>query len=256
MQNSLNSVPQNFSGRQIVAKTGIGLLLGTMIAFLLFLVIGFVWSMFTDAIQQSNEFIKPNALLPFILLFIGFIITLIGNMILAGLYNLFYNSIYYDITKMFWLLLVTNAIVLVFFAPIYLLFQTAPETLFFLLGFHVIFSIFVSSNMIEFIANPNFSWSTMIGNILGFALAMLLYAMIYKASNADVAPKTVYLLMLLPSILWFTCMPLSLSIRQKIYYLFYEAGNNIFYLPSLDEVSIENTDKTNPDNEPTNVEIR
>jgi hypothetical protein len=59
-------------------------------------------------------------------------------------------------------------------------------------------------------------------------------------------------LMLFPSILWFSLTPLCLGIWQKIYYKFYEMGNNWFYIPSLVEVIAEQ-EATEVDNE-TNVE--
>jgi hypothetical protein len=47
--------------------------------------------------------------------------------------------------------------------------------------------------------------------------------------------------MLFPSILGFTLIPLCLGIWQKIYYKFYELGNNGFYIPSLSEIVVEQT---------------
>ena len=43
-------------------------------------------------------------------------------MIVAGVYNLFYNEKYYDAGKMFGLLLLTNGFLFLFLAPLYLFF--------------------------------------------------------------------------------------------------------------------------------------
>jgi len=246
--------PNTLTNRQLLGKTGLWLLIGIMIAFLLFLLLSFLGSIFTDALQAS-DFITPSPLLPLFMLFIGFLITVIGNMIVAALYNLFYSNIYYDATKMIALLLLTNGILFMILAPIYVAFFNQSETLFLILGFHILFSIFLSSNQIEFFANPNYAASNIIGNTCGFALSILIYGLIYKSSvaySSQTAQQSVYLLMLFPSILWFSLTPLSLGIWQKIYFKFYELGNNGFYIPSLAEV-ISEEPQIDEDGE-TNVE--
>lgn len=105
----LDMQPHTLTGWELFAKTIIGFIIGLIIAFLLFVILSFVGSMFIDALQQqSNQYIRPNPLFPMILLFIGFTSTFIGNMIIAGLYNLFYPKKYYDVSKLFSFLLLTN----------------------------------------------------------------------------------------------------------------------------------------------------
>jgi len=246
--------PNTVSSRQLLGKTGTGLLIGILIAFLLFLLLSFLGSIFTDALQV-NDFITPSPLLPLFMLFIGFLVTVVGNMIVSALYNVFYNQVYYDATKMIALLLLTNGILFIILAPIYIAFFNAPDILFLILGFHILFSVFLSSNQIEFFANPNYAASNVIGNTCGFGLSLLIYGLIYKANisqSGASAQQAVYLLMLFPSILWFTLMPLCLSIWQKIYYKFYELGNNGFYIPSLTDIVIEET--ADDEDAETNVE--
>jgi hypothetical protein len=90
--------------------------------------------MFTTALgQQSAEFSSSNPLLPLILLFIGFISTFIGNIAVAGAYSLFYSKKYYDVTKMFGILFLTNGILFFILAPVYILFGSQIETLFVIL---------------------------------------------------------------------------------------------------------------------------
>lgn len=83
---------------------------------------------------------------------------------------------------MFGLLFLTNGILFFFLAPIYMIFANQIDVLFLILGFHVLFSVFTSSSQIEFSTNPNYSASGLMGNILGFVLAFLAYALIYKMS--------------------------------------------------------------------------
>jgi len=90
--------------------------------------------MFTSALgQQTAELSSANPLLPLILLFIGFISTFIGNIAVAGVYSLFYSNKYYDVTKMFGLLFLTNGILFFILAPVYLMFGSQIETLFVIL---------------------------------------------------------------------------------------------------------------------------
>lgn len=154
---------------------------------------------------------------------------------------------------MFGMILLTNAILLVFFTPMYLLFQNSPETLFLILGFHILFATFISSALTEFIVNPNYSGSSLIGNVFGFAVALLLYSIIFKGTQASTTQQQVYLLLLFPPILGFTLIPLCLNLRQKIYNKFYESGSNAFYIPSLDEITYTTENKTVEDTA-TNVE--
>ena len=243
--------PSNVSGRQLVAKVVIGLAIWGVISALLFVVMSFMGSMFSSALgQQSQEVATANPLLPIILLFIGFLSTFIGNIAVAGAYSLFYSKRYYDISKTLGLLFLTNGILFFILAPIYLIFAGHIETLFIILGFHVVFSVFVSACQIEFTTNPNYAGSALMGNVLGFALALLMYGLIYKSSLSSGPQQKIYLFMLLPSLLAYGLIPLGAGIWEKIYYKAYELGNNGFYLPSPGE---DEDETINPDDE-INVE--
>lgn len=53
--------------------------------------------------------------------------------------------------------------------------------------------------------------------------------------------------MILPPLLAYTLVPFGSGIREKIYYKFYELGNNGFYIPSIGEreEEFEEDDSTN-----------
>ena len=228
--------PSNLSGRQLVAKILMGLVIWGIIAALLFIVVSFIGGMFTSALgAQTTELSAANPLLRLILLFIGFISTFIGNIAVAGVYSLFYSRKYYDVTKMFGLLFLTNGILFFILAPVYIMFGSQIETLFVILGFHVMFSVFASAAQIEFTSNPNYAGSSLMGNILGFAFALLIYGLIYKLNGWSAPQQKIYLFMVLPPILAYALIPLWSGIREKIYYKFYELGNNGFYIPSISE---------------------
>jgi len=259
-EKNLFNEPNNLSGRQIIGKTFTGLAVGGIISALLFVIITFIGWMFLSALGGADGTwglaSRPNPLLPLILLFIGFLSTFIGNISVSGLYSLFYSKKYTNATKTFGLLLLTNGILFFILAPIYLVFASNIQTLFIILWFHVIFSVFISACQVEFSSNPNYSGSAFMGNIIWFAGALLIYSIIYKVATGGDTQQQTYLLMLLPSILWYTLIPLWASIREKIYYKFYEMGNNGFFIPSPSDAwqTLTGEDKWHNEMEDINIE--
>ncbi|MFA7298458.1 MAG: hypothetical protein WC010_02315 [Candidatus Absconditabacterales bacterium] len=241
-QSDFFNEPSNLSGWQLIGKVFIGILVGGVIAALLFVILSFMGGIFTSAFgQQTGGNINP--LLSLVLLFIGFLSTFIGNIAVGGIYNLFYNRKYYNTSKMFGLLFLTNGILFFFLAPIYIIFASQVDILFLILGFHILFSVFASASQIEFSTNPNYSASAFMGNILGFVLAFLMYCIIYKMSGSAAVQQKIYLFMLLPPILAYTLIPFGSGIREKIYYKFYELGNNGFYIPSSTDSEEDNAEQ-------------
>ncbi len=233
--------PGNLSWRQLVGKVGIGLVLWGLIAALLFIVTTFIGTMLTSALNQWTG-TSSNPMLSIILLFIWFLSTFIGNIAVAWVYNLFFSKKYYDGTKTFWLLLLTNGLLFFILAPMYFVFASQVQSLFLVLGFHIIFSVFVSACQIEFSANPNYSGSSLMGNIIWFAGSFLVYSLFYKSfTMSGWVQNQTYLVMLLPPILAYTLIPFWAGIWEKIYYKLYEMGNNAFYIPSPSEAA-ENLD--------------
>ena len=236
INNNIFDEPNNLSWRQLVAKVFIGLAIWWIIAALLFVIISFMSWMFTDILQQQqSEFAKTNPLLSLVLLFVGFISSFIGNMAVAGIYNLFYGKRYYDSSKIFWLLLLTNGILFFVLAPLYLIFNQNIEVLFLIMWFHILFSVFVSSCQIDFVSNPHYSTSSMIWNVLGFVLGFLWYAIVYKSAVQSGAQQQIYTLMLFPPVLAYVLVPFGASIWEKVYYKIYESGANPFYVTTLED---------------------
>lgn len=259
-EKNLFNEPNNLTGRQLVGKTFLGIGIGWIISALLFVVLTFIGGMFMNNVWGGNAATgiasAPNPLLPMILLFIGFLSTFIGNISVAWLYALFYSKKYINTSKNFWLLLLTNGLLFFILAPIYLIFSKDTTTLFLILGFHVLFSVFVSACQTEFTTNPNYAWSALMGNIIGFAGALLGYSIIFQITSNGTAQQQTYLLMLLPSILWYGLIPLWSWIREKVYYKLYEMGNNAFFIASPGENTQTSTDidKSNNDMQEINIE--
>lgn len=237
-QSDFFNEPSNLTWRQLVGKVVIGVLIGGVIAALLFVILSFIGGMFTTAFGgQAGASVNP--MLSLILLFIGFLSTFIGNIGVGGIYSLFYSRKYYNTSKMFGLLFLTNGILFFFLAPIYIIFSSQIDVLFLVLGFHVLFSVFASAAQIEFSTNPNYSASSFMGNTLGFVLAFFLYALIYKMSWSAEVQQKIYLFMLVPPVVGYGLIPFGSGIREKIYYKFYEMWNNGLYIPSATEAEEE-----------------
>ena len=230
----LGNEPYNNTGWQVFAKAGIGLGVGVVIAFLIFIVLFLASSMFTQALKSSIS--SPgvvntvNPLLPLILVIIAFIATFIGSVILSGLFNLFYSNKYYDLGKTFSVSLLTNIFLFFLVIPLYMLFYQNIQTLFYILGFHIIFAIFISYSQGEFVTNPNYSSSHLMGSMIGAIISMVIFVALSKSLQGNQN------MLLIPSIVAYTCVPFFHSLREKIYYKFYENGNNFMFLPSLSEV--------------------
>lgn len=248
--------PSNLSWRQVIWKTLIWLIIWLIISAILFIMLSFAWKMFVDAFQQTGEIIRANPILPFLLLFIGFLWTFIWNIWVAWAYNLFFSKKYCDISKMFWLLLLTNWILFFILAPIYIVFSKQVDVLFLILWFHVFFSVFVSANQIEFLSNPNYSASALMWNVLWFALSLLVYSIVWKTAWDWSIQNKVYLLMLIPSIVWYALIPFGSWIREKIYYKVYESWNNPLFISSIeDDYNIWDGAEETKEEDQTNVEL-
>ncbi len=226
--------PSNLSWRQLVGKVWIWLVVWWIISALIFMVTTFIGTLL-DA---------GWPMLAVVFLFIGFLGTFIWNISIAGIYNLFFPKKYYDWSKTFWLLLLTNALLFFILAPLYFIFISQIEALFLILGFHIMFSVFVSACQVEFTANPNYSGSSFMWNILWFVASFLIFSIIYKGFTSWWGDQA-YLVMLLPSVLAYAMIPFGAGIREKIYYKLYEMWNNAFYIPSISEIE----DKNDPENQ-------
>ncbi len=241
--------PHNPKGIEIFSKTMIGLIIWVLISFLIFIILILVWGMFEAAIQNrmTNNASTTNPLLPLILIVIAFFATLIGNIIITGFYNLFFSNKYYDISKMFKLTLLNNIILFFVFAPLYIIFYDKIQILFIILAFHIIFSVFLSLSNIEFTTNPNYVSVHMIWTSIWLLLSILIFAFFYKTNELS-DQGIIKTFLTLPAILAYTLTPLLHSIWEKIYYKFYQMNNNFLYIPSLDEVIVDEDEENWDDN--------
>lgn len=248
--------PANPSWWQVFLKTILWLIVGVFIAFLVFVILLLVGGVVQQALASKIVGTDgANPLLPLILLVVAFLGTFIGSVILAGIYNLIFTEKYYDMSKMFSLTLFANIIVFIFFVGLYLLFADMIEPLFFVLAFHIIFTVFLSIALIEISTNPNYSAVHLLWTAIGLVLAVLVFAIAYKIIDIN-EWRSVNILLSLPPVLAYCFIPFWHGLREKIYWKFYEAGNNFFYIPSLSEVLVDEkeVDEVEVDTDAVNVD--
>jgi len=247
--------PSQSSGRGLTWKIFIGLIVWGIISILLFIILSFVGWVFSSPMWQTWEFVTTSPILPLLVLLIGFLSSFVWNLAIAWIYNLFFSERYFKTAKTMWILLLTNGILFIFFSPIYIMFGGEINTLFLILWFHIIFSIFLSTQQIETVSNPNYGSSSLIWTTLGFVITILVYSIIRKNSSIWWAQSQIYLLLLVPPIIWFSIMPLWLWVREKIYYKMYEVWNNSFYTSPVEDENKETTEKTDFINENDEINI-
>jgi hypothetical protein len=245
--NKLSIEPNDTTVGQIVTKVLIGFVIGLIIAFLVFVVtilFNTVIQQWVKALSTSGQ-IAGNPILPLIFMLIAFIASLSGNAIVAMVYNLLYTWKYYDMSKMLSLISVSQIILFFIMAPVYMLFWNSILWLFIIVAFHIIFWVFISYSQMEFTTNPNYSASDLIGGVIGFCVTLLIFLAFYKSFWAaefgldNSSTQKIKLLISIPPLLSYTIIPLFYCLWEKLYYKFYENGNNFFYIPSLNEVAYD-----------------
>ena len=220
--------PPTIWSSEIVVKTVIWFVVWWLVAAMVALIIFVVW---TESLLNNAK-----SLLPFILIITAFFCTLFGNVMVMGAYSLFYPTKYYDFRRMFSTVLLSNWMLFFLFAIMYILMNWYQQTTIFIVqAFHISFSVFVAYTMIEFTSHPNYSASTFMWTIWWLAFAIVVYLWLYNATSFWDTNTQLYTLILFPSILSYSFIPLSHAIWTKIYYYFYSMGNNFFYMPTLQE---------------------
>jgi hypothetical protein len=156
------------------------------------------------------------------------------------------------------LIFASSLIIFLLVIPLYFLFPTDVNTQYTLLGIQIIFSFYITVNLIEFLAQPNYAASSLLGNTLGFVLS----AVVYLAITSGISPEDIssrLLFFVLPPVIGYTLTIAGLGVRDAIYYKFFERGNNPFYLPSLKELRAERQEEEiqkEKENEEVNVELK
>lgn len=212
-------------------------------AVLLFVLFGAVGSLMGTSIPETTGLgavAHQHELSWLINLFLGFLVSFVGNLLLITAYGFFFSQKYLQIWKTIWLLLLTNAILSVGMVALFLIFQStqnAPVVLFVL---YVALSLFLSFSQIEFVVNPNYAASALMGNALGLCIVFIVLWGFWSSSLAtNVNTNDAQKLMLLTPLLSFPLMIFGQGLREIIYVKMYENGANPFYLASKAELDTQ-----------------
>jgi hypothetical protein len=236
-----DNAPSDVSLWSFFGKIFIWFMVWVCVVALLFATLAFLWSVvWTDTG-------KATTMLKLLLAATWFVVQFVGSVALALMYNIFFSKRYYNFGKMFALIFVSSLIFSLFFTIIYVLYDKIND-LYVILWFQVIFWLYVSLNLMDFLSQPNYSASSMMWNNLWCVMTIVVYVLImqsidfsqWTAEASDAWKfKSVFFLAILPVILSYTLMIFGASLRDAIYYKFYEWWNNPFYLPSLNELREE-----------------
>jgi hypothetical protein len=233
---NLEIEPNQSSWWELLWKIFIWLLVWGILAILLFLILSIIWGIFTDSYTQVADYnSSSNPILPLLIILIGFLVSFIWNIWICGIYSLFFSKKYYRTRKSIWVIALTNWLLLLFLIPIYFIFGSDTNTMFMILGFHIIIGWFLSSLQSEIVSNPNYGASSVIWATLSFVLIMLIYSIIWKVAMDWWSQQKLYLLLLFPPVICYWLLPLGASIRESVYYKMYELWNNPFFIPSNDK---------------------
>ena len=249
-----DNAPNDVSIWSFFGRIFIGIIIGVCVwALLLGVLTAISWITGTDSGTL-------NPMIQILLPVVWFIVWFIWNLALAWLYNIFFSKRYYNFGKMFWLIFVSSLIIFLFFFAIYSLcaslFNKDITLLYTVLWFQIIFELFISINLIDFLSQPNYSASSLMGNMLWCILSIVLHLVIIK-----IMMKSGFniLFIIASAMVTYTMTVLGSGIWDAIYYKFYEWWNNPFYLPSLNELREERQKeeaKQKEEEEEVNVEVK
>ena len=226
--------PYNPSGGQIAAKVFIWLIVGILIALLLFVVVS---ALGMDFFQEET-----GIFLSLLLVLLVCMVTVIASTVTAGIYNMIFSSDYYDFGKMFGMTIIAHSLLFLLMVPLYLMFNNEMSSLLLIVALHMSFASFVGQFLVESLTSPNYTSSWFIGLLLWYMMSIIIYLAMYTSDAVTDTSYTLYLSLLLPAILAYTLMPLCHSIWSKLYYGLYSAGSNPLYIANPDDVSLSSTE--------------
>lgn len=231
--------PFNPSRWKIFMKWLLGLIIGILISFIVFIMLILVWWIVNEAIATSLLWTtQVNPLLPLILVIIAFLWTFLWSITMAFTYNMLYPEKYYDMSKMFSLIFFANIIAFVFFMWLYLLFAWGINELFFVLALHIMFTVFLTFSLIEISSNPNYAAVHILWAAIGLIIAIVIFGIVYKMIDVTVW-SSAHIMLALPPVIIYASLPFWHWLREKIYYKLYSNWANFFYIPSLSEVLVD-----------------
>lgn len=250
--NKLSIDPYNPSYGHIIWKSMIGFGVWIVVAFLVFA----ITVLFNTLIQKSlwtisstgavTGGIAGSPALAIVILFIGFVVSFLGNTMITLIYGIAFSEKYYNTSKWIGHIIFANLVLLISMAPIYFVYSGDISSLFMILWFHIVLALFISHNIIETIANPNYTNSALMWNTAWMVLFGTLFLLFYKivttgpnGASIKIQNDQIKILLSVPAILCYMVIPFASVVWEKIYYGLYTLGTNFLYTPSLDEVTVD-----------------
>ena len=222
-----DNAPNDISLWSFFWKIFIWLMVWICVVALLFWTLAALWSVTWSDSDQANPLLK------FLLSLVWFIVHFVWSFALALMYNIFFSKRYYNLGKMFALIFVSSLIMRLLFIIIYFLYNDI-DSLYIILWFQVIFWLYVSLNLMDFLSQPNYSASSMMANNLWCILTVVVYIAVIHYIDLKLwstLKSRISLYALFPVLLSYTVMIFWAELWDAIYYKFYEWWNNPFYLP-------------------------
>jgi hypothetical protein len=153
-----------------------------------------------------------------------------------------YGGIYPSVGKLTTYALITNVILFLLLAPLYAIVYQSVSSLFMVLGFHTILSVFITSVMNEISIDSQYSLSAIVGWLLGMSWVIFIFVLIYKMMILDsidigwtTSNSQIQIMLSIPALLAYFLIPLAHGIWQKIYGALYDMWSNFLYAQSWNE---------------------
>ena len=154
--------------------------------------------------------------------------------------------------------MLTNSILFAGMIALFLSLKEVPMAEVVLFALYLCLSLFLSFSQMEFVVNPNYSASSLIGNALGLCLCLVVIGMLWSQVYSSVDKMMPYRLIRYSTFISFPLMILGQGLWEIIYAKVYENGANPFYLPSqaeLDTQTILEGQEEEQTQESVNVEL-
>jgi len=236
-----NNNPVNPTGGALLIKLGVGLIIGGLMALVIFMMFMLLWTTLSQAIKNSANHLAFSPLVWLVFMWIGFIGTIFGNLILSFLYNIFWQEDYYDIKLMSGAILSVNLLLLLPFLFLYFfagMILQDIKMLFIVFAFHILFATYVSVLAMDVVKQPNYALVYVVGDSIWFIIGLLIFFVIFSLSSG-VGGEVQKSVLFFSPILAFSIVPFIWTLFEKIYYKLYEVGNDFLYVPSISEVLVD-----------------
>ena len=156
-------------------KIGIWLVVWALMAVVYFVLAGILGTLMWGGWEVTSSWLwflaSENQFAWIVNLLLWFVIAFVWNLVLMVIYTFFFSGKYTDVGKTVGLLLLTNGILSVGIAVVFLMFKDLPNASIVVFVLYVCLATFVSACQIEFVVNPNYAASSLMWCCLWFCVS-------------------------------------------------------------------------------------